>query len=125
MLAALNLGALMLGVAAGGLTASLLALVLAGGLSLTGAEWGADVGLVIGILTGLAVGGWAAGSRAIHSPRFHGQVTGLLLAFVMMVIARLGGSAAGTWTILWLALVSVATSGLTGWLAGRRKAGKR
>jgi hypothetical protein len=52
-------------------------------------------------------------------------VTGLLLAFVMMVIARLGGSTAGTWTILWLALVSVVTSGLAGWLAGRRKAGKR
>lgn len=110
----------MLGVAAGGLTASLASLLLSGGLGLAGIEAGADVGLVIGILGGLAVGGWVAGSRATHSHRFHGMVAGLLQAFLIILIARVGGSPASTPTVLWLALVSVVVSGLFGWLAGRR-----
>jgi putative membrane protein (TIGR04086 family) len=122
MLAALNLGAVALGVAAGALTASLSALLFSGGLSLLGLEDGADIGLVAGIVAGLAVGGWLAGSRAVHSQRFHGMVTGLLLAFVVMVIARLGGSPASTPVVIWLAVVSIAISGLAGWLAGRRGA---
>jgi hypothetical protein len=122
VLAALSLGAVALGVASGGLTASLLALVLSGGLALTGAEWGSGVGLVLGVLAGLAMAGWVAGWRAVHSPRFHGQVAGLILAFVIFVVARLGGSPAGAGTVLWLALVSVVVAGAAGWLAGRRKA---
>lgn len=121
MLAALNMGAVALGVAAGSLMASLLALVLSGVLIVVGVETGADIGLVVGVVTGLAGGGWVAGSRAPHSHRFHGMVTGLVLAFVLIVIARLGGSPASTPTIIWLAVVSIAISGLGGWLGGRRK----
>jgi len=122
MLAALNLGAVALGVAAGGLLASLTALVVSGTLTLVGVEAGADIGLVIGVLAGLAVGGWVAGLRSVHSHRFHGMITGLVLAFVIVLIARLGGSPAPTPTVLWLALVAVAVAGLFGWLAGRRAA---
>ncbi|MGD2102414.1 MAG: hypothetical protein PVG83_09280 [Acidimicrobiia bacterium] len=121
MLAALNLGAVMLGVAAGGLTASLVSVILSGGLGLAGVEAGTDIGLVLGIVGGLAVGGWVAGARATHSHRFHGMVAGLLQAFVIILIARVGGSPASTPTVLWLALVSVVVSGLFGWLAGRRR----
>lgn len=121
MLAALNLGAVILGVCSGGLVASVLGLALGSGLTLLGADWGADVGLVIGVLAGLLVGGWVAGLRARHSGRFHGAVTGLVLAFVLMAIARFGGSPAGTSTILWLALLSIVVSGSSGWLAFRRK----
>ena len=121
MLAALNIGSVILGVAAGGVTASIVSLALAAGLSLTGAEWGADVGLVIGVVSGLVVGGWVSGWRSIHSHRFHGAVTGLVLAFVLLVIARLGGSPATTPTVLWLAFLSVLISGSAGWLAGRKK----
>lgn len=121
MLAALNLGAVALGVASGLLTASVIALILSGGLSLLGVEGGADIGLVIGIVSGLTAGGWVAGSRAVHSERFHGMVTGLLLAFVVVIIARLGDSPASTAVVIWLAVLSVAISGLAGWLAGRRK----
>ena len=120
VLAALNLGAVMLGVAAGALSASILALVLSGLFALTGNEPASDIGLVVGIVSGLAVGGWVAGARARHSHRFHGMVTGLVLAFLVMVIARLGGSPAGTVTIIWLAVLSVLVAGLAGWLAGRR-----
>lgn len=121
MLAALNLAAVALGVAAGSLTASLLALLASGGLTLVGVEDGAGIGLVIGVVSGLAAGGWVAGSRAIHSERFHGMVTGLLLAFVVVIIARLGDSPASTGVVIWLAFLSVAISGVAGWLAGRRK----
>jgi hypothetical protein len=121
MLAALNVGAVALGVAAASLSASILAVLLGGGLSLTGVEGGADIGLVIGIVSGLATGGWVAGSRALHSERFHGMVTGLLSAFVVVVIARLGHSPASTPVVIWLAVLSVAISGLAGWLAGKRK----
>lgn len=121
MLAALNFGAVAIGVAAGGLAASLTALLLSGGLSLAGLHSGPDVGLVAGIVIGLAMGGWVAGLRAVHSERFHGMVTGLLLAFVVVIIARLGGSPASTPVVIWLAVLCVAISGLSGWLAGRRK----
>jgi hypothetical protein len=120
MLAALNFGGVALGVAAGGLTASLVALLAGGLLSIVGVETGPDMGLAIGVVTGLAAGGWVSGARAAHSHRFHGMVTGLLLAFVIVVIARFGGSPASTSTVIWLAVVAIATSGLFGWLAGRR-----
>ena len=102
MLAALNLVAVGLGIGAGGLSATV-------------------VGLVVGIVVGLAVAGWVAGRLARHSERFHGAVTGLLLAGLMIVLARLGGSPAPTSSVLWLAVLAAVISGLTGWLAGRRK----
>jgi hypothetical protein len=121
VLAALNLGAVGLGIGAGGLSATILALAVGGLLSLAGVEGGADIGLVVGIVTGLAVAGWVAGRLARHSERFHGAVTGLLLAGLIMVVARLGGSPAPTLSVVWLALLAALIAGLTGWLAGRRK----
>lgn len=122
MLAALNLGAVLLGVVSGGLVASVVGLVVGSLLTLFGAEWGADVGLVVGVLSGLVGAGWISGAKAAHSGRFHGAVTGMILAFIVMVIARLGGSPAGTATILWLAALSIVISGAAGWLAFRKKA---
>ncbi len=120
VLAALNLGAVMLGVAVGALSASFLTLILSWILTLAGVESGSDIGLVVGILAGLAAGGWVAGSRSRHSHRFHGMVTGLALAFVVLVVARLGGSPASTTSVIWLAIVSIVVAGIAGWLAGRR-----
>ena len=121
MLAALNIGAVALGVASGSLTASVFALVVGGGLTVAGIETGSDIGLVIGVLVGLGLGGWVAGTKAKHSERFHGAVTGLLIAFLIMVIARFGGSPAPTPTVVWLAALSILVSGVAGWLAGSRK----
>lgn len=121
MLAALNFGVVLMSVAAGGLTASLLGLVVGGLLSVFGVEDGAGIGLVVGIVAGLLVGGWIAGSRSAHSHRFHGMITGLLLTFVMVIVARLGGSSASTTSVVWLAALSIAISGVSGWLAGVRK----
>lgn len=125
MLVALNFGALALGVAAGGLAASVIGLALSGLLVLVGVEAGPDIGLVMGILVGLAAGGWVAGSRSAHSHRFHGMVTGLILAFLIMAIARLGGSPAPTFTVIWLAIIAVIVSGVFGWMAGHRRRASR
>lgn len=122
MIAALNPGALLLGVATGGLTASILSLVFGGLLSLLNVSSGAEIGLLLGVVVGLAAGGWVSGRKARHSSRFHGAVTGLALAFILAAIAILGGSPARTTTILWLAAISVLVAGFFGWLAGRRKA---
>jgi hypothetical protein len=62
-----------------------------------------------------------AGHLARHSERFHGAVTGLMLAGLIIVIARLGGSPAGTGSVVWLAILAALIAGFTGWLAGRRK----
>lgn len=121
MLAALNIGAIGLGIGAGGLSATLAALITSGALTLFDVSEGADIGLVVGVLIGLVVAGWVSGSLARHSERFHGAVTGLLLAGLVIVVARLGGSPAGTGSVLWLALIAALVSGATGWLAGRRK----
>ncbi len=121
MLAALNIHAVLLGLASGGLVASLLGLAVGGGLALLGVESGPGIGLVVGILAGLISGGWIAGWRARHSFRFHGAITGLGLAFVIVIVARLGGSPAPVTQVLWLAFLSIALGGTAGWLAGRRK----
>ncbi|MGH8873343.1 MAG: hypothetical protein ACRDWS_15385 [Acidimicrobiia bacterium] len=121
MLAALNVVAIGLGLGAGGLTATLLGFALGGLLTVIGVEGGADIGLVAGVVGGLAVAGWVSGRVARHSERFHGAVTGLLLAGLIIVVARMGGSPASTVSVVWLAVIAAGTAGLTGWLAGRRK----
>jgi hypothetical protein len=121
MLAALNIGAVGLGVGAGGLTATAVAFVVGAGLRFAGLESGPDIGLVLGVLTGLAMAGWVAGRFAAHSERFHGAVTGLVLAGLVVVVARLGGSPADTISVVWLALISALIGGVSGWLCGRRK----
>jgi hypothetical protein len=83
------------------------------------------VGLVVGIVSGLAVGGWLSGNRSAHSHRFHGSVTGLLLAFVVVVVARFGGSPREYRDCSVAGLVSIVIGGLAGWLGGRRRTPSR
>ena len=121
MLAALNIVAVGLGVGAGGLSATVVALALGGLLTLLDVESGADIGLTTGVVGGLAVAGWVAGRMARHSERFHGSVTGLVLAGLVILVARMGGSPASTTSVVWLAVIAIIVAGLTGWLAGRGK----
>jgi hypothetical protein len=121
MLAALNIVAVGLGVGAGGLSATVAAFGISALLSVLNVERGADIGLFAGVVIGLAVAGWVSGRMANHSERFHGAVSGLLLAGLVIVLAVLGGSPASTGSVLWLALLSAVVAGTAGWLAGRRK----
>ena len=121
MLAALNITAIGLGIGAGGLSATVIALVVSGALNILGVDSGVNVGLVAGVALGLATGGWVAGSFARHSGRFHGAITGLLLAALLVVVARMGGSPAAALSVVWLFVLSGFVGGTAGWLAGRRK----
>lgn len=121
VLAALNFGALALGVASGALTASLAGVLISSLLTVIGVESGPDIGLVVGILLGLAIGGWVSGRRSVHSHRFHGMVTGLALATLIILVARMGGSPADTSSIIWLIVLSIAIAGFSGWWAGRKR----
>ena len=121
MLAALNITAVGLGLGAGGLTATVIAFLTGGILSVAGVEDGPGIGLVIGIGAGLVAGGWVAGAMARHSGRFHGSITGLLLATVIVLVARVGGSPAETLAIVWLYVLAAVISGLAGWMSARRR----
>jgi hypothetical protein len=121
VLAALNLTAIGLGLGAGGLSATVIGLILGFGLDIAGFESGPDIGLVVGVASGLVVGGWVAGLMSRHSGRFHGAITGLLLAAVVTVVARFGGSPAETWAVVWVYVFSAAISGFSGWMADRRR----
>lgn len=121
MLAALNIQALGLGLAGGGLIATVLALGLGGALSLAGVTDGPDIGLVVGVLLGLFAGGRIAGRMSVHSHRFHGSVVGLLLAGVIILLASLGGASASVLNVIWLAVVAMAAGGFGGWLGGRSR----
>lgn len=121
MLAALNLGAVLAGVGAGCLGGWLGSLAAWPLLYVVGIDF-MGAGLLAGVLIGFAVGGWVSGRMAHHSNGFHGAVTGLLLAGVVIVLSRLGGSpAVGTGTVLTLCGLSMALAGGAGWLAGRRR----
>ncbi|MEX0796472.1 MAG: hypothetical protein WEB67_09605 [Acidimicrobiia bacterium] len=120
MLAALSVQAVVMGVAAGGLSVTVVGFLLGGGLALLDVANGPDIGLLVGLLVGLIVGGWVAGRMAIHSNRFHGSVSGLLLAGLLILLASLGGASASIWNVLLLALVSIVVGGVGGLIGGRR-----
>lgn len=122
MLAALSVQAVIMGLAAGGLSVTVIGFLLGGGLALLDVANGPDIGLLVGLLVGLVVGGWVAGRMAVHSQRFHGSVTGLLMGGLLILLASLGGAAASIWNVLLLALVSIVVGGIGGVL-GRRKTG--
>jgi hypothetical protein len=120
MLAALSVQAVVMGVAAGGLSVTVVGFLVGGGLALLDVANGPDIGLLVGLLVGLVVGGWVAGRMAIHSTRFHGSVSGLLLGGLLILLASLGGGSASIWNVLLLALVSIVVGGIGGLIGGRR-----
>jgi hypothetical protein len=121
MLAALSVQAVLMGVAAGGLSVTVVAFLLGGGLSLLDVANGPDIGLLVGLVVGLVIGGWVAGRMAVHSNRFHGSVTGLLIGGLLILLASLGGAAASIWNVLLLALVSIVVGGVGGVIGGRKR----
>lgn len=122
MLASLRILPVLVGLGIGTLSAALLSLVLWLALTAFGFDDAALAGLTFAMLFGLVVGGYAAGRIAVVAHRFHGSVTGLVIAALVLVIARFGGSPAPTAQVLWLALLAVVFGGLGGAIAGSRKA---
>ena len=120
VLASLRIIAVLTGVGIAALVATLLSLVLWAVLASFGFEDAALTGLTVSVVLGLAAGGYASGRMAVVAHRFHGSVTGLVFAALVLVIARLGGSPAPTRQVLWLAVLAVVLGGFGGALAGRR-----
>ncbi|MEX2654874.1 MAG: TIGR04086 family membrane protein [Acidimicrobiia bacterium] len=120
MLASLRIIAVLVGLGIGGLTATVLSLVFWLILTAFGFDDAALAGLTVALLFGFVAGGYASGRMAIFSHRFHGSVSGLVIAALVLVIARLGGSPAPTAQVLWLALLAMVLGGLGGAIAGAR-----
>ena len=118
LLATLRIPAVLFGVGAGSLVATVVALVL--GLVLGLLDQPADAGLVPAIVVGLGLGGWVAGRGARVSHRFHGSVAGLVVVGLVVAVARLGGSPAPTGQVLALAALGIVVGGVGGALGGRR-----
>jgi hypothetical protein len=123
MLGTLRWGAVLGGVGAAGVTATLGGLLVWPLLEILRVEEAPLAAITIGTLIGLGSAGWVSGRLAVHSPRFHGSVAALGFAGVVLVVARLGGSPAPLLQVLILCLLAVVVGGAIGTWAGRRKAG--
>lgn len=121
MLASLRVIAVLVGLGIGGLTATVLSLAFWLILTAFGFDDAALAGLTVALLFGFVAGGYASGRMAIVAHRFHGSVSGLVIAALVLVIARFGGSPAPTAQVLWLALLAMVLGGLGGAIAGARK----
>ncbi len=120
MLAALSIPAVIAGVASSGLAATIVGLAVGGVLSVVGVGNGANIGLILGVVSGLFAGGWVAGRLAIHSERFHGAISGLLFGGILILLASLSSTSASIFNVLVLALVSILFGGFGGVVGGRR-----
>lgn len=119
VLSTLRLNAVLLGIGVGSLASTVAAVVVWFVLAALGVESAPDVALVVGIVLGLVIGGFTSGRATPLASRFHGMVTGLALAGLLLVIARLGGSPAPTAQVLLLALIGIVGGGIGGVLGGR------
>jgi putative membrane protein (TIGR04086 family) len=120
VIASLRLHAVVLGVGIGSLTATVLALLFWGALTLVGFEDAPLAGLAAAVVLGFGASGYSAGRLAPHTHRFHGAVAGLGLAGLVLIMARLGGSQAPLGQIMLLFLLGIVLGGLGGIAGGRR-----
>ena len=121
MFTSLRIVAVAAGVAIGGLVTTVAALVLWALFTIIGVDEAPGAGLVAGLVLGLLAAGYVAGRMAPVFERFHGMVTGLVLAGMIMVISLLGGSPASTPQILLLVAIGIAIGGVGGIVGGRRR----
>ena len=121
MLGLLRISAVMIGTAGGALVAGVVFLIGLLVARLIDAEEGPALVLSISLVAGLAGGGFLAGRVAPYNGRFHGSMTGLVMAGVVVVMSLLGGSPAPTGQVAWLAVIAIVVGGISGWLGGRHR----
>lgn len=121
MLGTIRISAVMIGAAGGALVAAVVFLVGLLIARLVGVEEGPALVLTLSLLAGLTGGGYLAGRVAPFNGRFHGSITGLAMAAVVLLISILGGSPAPTSQVVLLAAIAIVVGGLAGWLGGRRR----
>lgn len=112
--------AVLLGVT-GGLLGSGLAFALLALLArMARSETIAGLALTLSVLVGFSFGSFVAGRMAIVNGRFHGSITALVVAGIVIVVAAFGGSPAPLGSVLLLALIAVVVGGIGGSLGSRR-----
>ena len=121
MLGVLRLSAVMIGTAGGALLSSAVFLVGLLAARVAGAGEGPALVLSVSLLAGLSGGGFLAGRVAPFNGRFHGSITGLVMAAVVLVVSILGGSPAPTSQVALLAAMAIVVGGISGWFGGRRR----
>ena len=121
MLGVLRLSAVMIGTAGGALLSSGVFLIGLLAARVAGGEEGPALVLSLSLLAGLAGGGYLAGRVAPYNGRFHGSMTGLVMAALVVAISMLGGSPAPTGQVALLAAIAIVLGGISGWLGGRRR----
>ena len=120
MLGILSPKALLLGTA-GGLLGSGLAFALVATVArFRSSETLAGIALTTSVLIGFGLGGFVAGKMAPVNGRFHGSITALVVAAIVVTVASLGGSPTPLGSVLLLALIAIAIGGIGGAIGGRR-----
>ncbi|HEX2420479.1 MAG TPA: hypothetical protein VHL55_02660 [Acidimicrobiia bacterium] len=120
MLGILRLKAILLGTGGGVLGSGLAFALGASAARVTGSESLAGMALTASVLVGFGVGGYVAGRMAPVNGRFHGSVTALIVAAIVITVAAMGGSRAPLGSVLLLALIAIISGGIGGGLGGRR-----
>ena len=121
MLGVLRVEAVLLGLAAGALGSGLIFLALVFLARAARSETLAGLALTIAVLLGMAVAGFVAGQMARVNGRFHGSITALVLAAVVVVVSRLGGSSTPISAVLLLAVTATLIGGVAGTIGYRRR----
>ncbi len=120
VISAIRLTSIVAGVALGGLTTTVAALLLWAAFTLIGLGDPPGAALVAGLGLGLFAAGYVAGRTAPAFWRFHGMVAGLAVAGLVVVVSRLGGSPAPSPQVLLLAAIGIVLGGTGGVIGGRR-----
>jgi len=84
----------------------------------------AGIALTASVLIGFGLGGYLAGRLASVNGRFHGSITALVVAGIVIAVAGLGGSPAPLESVLLLALIAIVIGGIGG-IVGNRQASSR
>lgn len=121
MLGVLRWRAVLVGIATGTLVSAILFVVAILIARIIQAEAGPALALSASLVVGLLAAGFTAGRMAPVNGRFHGSVTALGIAAIVIVVSRLGGSPAPTGQVLLLALLAIGLGGVAGWWGGRRR----
>jgi len=121
VLGILRVEAIVIGVAAGALGSGLIFALLVLLARAVGSEDLAGLALTVAVILGMSVAGFVAGRMARVNGRFHGSITALVLAAVVVIVSRLGGSPTPIAAVLLLAFAAIVIGGVSGTIGYRRR----
>ena len=122
MLTAVRWNAVLMGAGVGILALAVVSLILWLLLSALGVDGAVGAATTFGMVAGFAAAGWIAGRRATFSPWFHGALSALGIALVVIVTSLRGGSPAPTPQVLLLAALATSLGSLFGFLSAKQAA---